>query len=317
MELGLGLPGRNSRPFDFVAVGEGGVDVISLVDRLPALDQKTSASTLHVLPGGQAATAAVGVARLGWRSRWIGTTGDDDWGRQLRHALQHDGVDVAAPCRSVAATRSAVVFVENASGRRAIVESRDSTLDSRADEISNELLCTGRIVLVDGTDMQLSLRAAKAARRAGLRTMVDLDRHHPSAMQLLAEIDIVILPVELVQDLSATSGPGEGVRSLAASLPQAALVVATLGEEGAVAWCRGEEVRVPAAAARVRDTTGAGDAFRAGFAARWLETADSGADVSDLLEYAALVAGLSCRKLGAQAGLPTAAEVAQARSGRV
>jgi sugar/nucleoside kinase (ribokinase family) len=94
-------------------------------------------------------------------------------------------------------------------------------------------------------------------------------------------------------------------------------VVATLGEEGAVAWCRGEEVRVTAAAARVRDTTGAGDAFRAGFAARWLETADAGADVSDLLEYAALVASLSCRELGAQAGLPTAAEVAQVRPGRV
>jgi len=91
--------------------------------------------------------------------------------------------------------------------------------------------------------------------------------------------------------------------------------VATLGEGGALGWCRGEEVRIPAYAVEVRDTTGAGDAFRAGFAARWLELGD--ADVLDLLEYAALVAGLSCRGLGAQAGLPTAAEVAQARAGRV
>jgi ribokinase len=67
----------------------------------------------------------------------------------------------------------------------------------------------------------------------------------------------------------------------------------------------------------VRDTTGAGDAFRAGFAARWLNTGDADADVLDLLEYAALVAGLSCRGLGAQAGLPTADEVARARSARV
>lgn len=317
MRLGLQLPEMSSRPFDFVAIGEGGIDVISLVDRVPAFDEKVSASGRHVLPGGQAATAAVGVARLGWRSRWIGATGNDAWGQQLRRALQHDGVDVVASCRSSATTRSAVVFVENASGRRAIVESRDSALDLDADEIPEEILFSGRIVLVDGTDMQMSLRTARAARRTGVRTMVDLDRSHPSAMQLLSEIDIVILPAALAQDISATDTPGKAIRSLAAALPQAVVVVATLGEDGALAWCQGEELRIAAAVSEVRDTTGAGDAFRAGFAARWLETAETGADVSDLLENAALVAALSCRQLGAQTGLPTAAEVARARSARV
>ena len=117
---------------------------------------------------------------------------------------QQEGVDVAAPVRPSAATRSAVVFVDRSSGRRAIVESRDSALDMGADEISADTLCSGRIILVDGTDMPLSLRAATAARRAGLRTMVDLDRRHPATMQLLSEIDVVILPEALVQDLTAT-----------------------------------------------------------------------------------------------------------------
>ena len=317
MRLGLRVPERRPGLFDFVAVGEGGIDVISLVDSLPAFDQKTSASGRHVMPGGQAATAAAGVARLGWRSRWIGVTGDDDWGRMLRRALQQDGVDVAASVRPAAATRSAVVFVDHASGRRAIVESRDSALDMAADEVAPETLCSGRIILVDGTDMQLSLRTATAARRAGRRTMVDLDRPHPATLQLLSEIDVVILPEALIHDLTATGASGKAVATLAAALPRAAVVVATLGEGGALGWCRGEEVRVPAYAVDVRDTTGAGDAFRAGFAARWLETGDADADVLDLLEYAALVAGLSCRGLGAQAGLPTADDVARARSARV
>jgi len=185
------------------------------------------------------------------------------------------------------------------------------------DEISPDTFCSGRIVLVDGTDMLMSLRTATAARRAGLRTMVDLDRRYPAAMELLSEIDVVILPETIVTDLTATGATGKALAGLAAALPRSAVVVATLGEGGAVAWCRGEEVRVPAIAVDVRDTTGAGDAFRAGFAARWLETGDAGAEVLDLLEYAALVAGLSCRGLGAQAGLPTAGEVARARSARV
>jgi len=96
MRLGLRVPEPRDGLFDFTAVGEGGIDVISLVDSLPAFDRKTSASGRHVLAGGQAATAAVGVARLGWRSRWIGAIGDDDWGHTLRGALQREGVDVAA-----------------------------------------------------------------------------------------------------------------------------------------------------------------------------------------------------------------------------
>ena len=317
MRLGLRVPERRAGLFDFAAIGEGGVDVISTVGDLPAFDRKTSASSRHVLPGGQAATAAAGVARLAWRSRWIGVTGDDDWGQMLRRTLVQQGVDVVAPVRLSAATRSAVVFVDRSSGRRAIVESRDSALDMGADEVSADTLCSARIILVDGTDMSLSLRAATAARRAGLRTMVDLDRRHPATMQLLSEIDVVILPEALAQDLTATDSGGRAVASLAAALPRAAIVVATLGDGGAVACCRGEQVQVPAYAVEVVDTTGAGDAFRAGFAARWLETADAEPEVSDLLEYAALVAGLSCRGLGAQSGLPTASEVAQARSRRV
>lgn len=147
--------------------------------------------------------------------------------------------------------------------------------------------------------------------------MVDLDRRHPAEMQLLSEIDVVILPEALVSDLTSTDATGRAAATLAAALPRAALVVATLGEGGAVGWCRGEEIRVPAYRVDVRDTTGAGDAFRAGVAARWLETGDADVDVLDLLEYAALVAALSCRALGAQAGLPSADEVARARSARV
>jgi sugar/nucleoside kinase (ribokinase family) len=311
------VPERRDGLFDFVAVGEGGVDVISMVDSLPGLDRKASASSRYVMAGGQAATAAAGVARLGWRSRWIGATGDDDWGRLLRRALEHEGVDAVAPVRPAVATRSAVVLVDRPSGRRAIVESRDPALDMADDEISSATLCSGRIILVDGTDMPLSLRAATTARHAGLRTMVDLDRLHPAAMQLLSEIDVVILPEGLVHELTATGSSGKAVAKLAAALPQASIVVATLGEGGVVGWCRGEEMHLPAFTVEVQDTTGAGDAFRAGFAARWLETGDADPDVSDLLEYAALVAGLSCRGLGAQSGLPTAADVARARSGRV
>jgi sugar/nucleoside kinase (ribokinase family) len=75
-----------------------------------------------------------------------------------------------------------------------------------------------------------------------------------------------------------------------------------------VARCRRVEFETPAAAVEVVDTTGAGDAFRGGFAAGWLHMG-AGAQVAALLEFASAVAALSCRAVGAQTSLPTRAEV--------
>ena len=59
---------------------------------------------------------------------------------------------------------------------------------------------------------------------------------------------------------------------------------------------------------KVVDTTGAGDAFRGGFVAAWLE-AGAAAEADELLRFANAVAALNCRGLGAQAGLPGTDEV--------
>ena len=60
---------------------------------------------------------------------------------------------------------------------------------------------------------------------------------------------------------------------------------------------------------QVRDTTGAGDAFRGGFAAGWLSLGGD-ASLEVLLRYATAVAALSCRNCGAQVALPTPGELA-------
>lgn len=317
MQFAVSLPEADTSAFDFVAVGEGGVDVVSIVDRLPLFDEKVTAINRRVLPGGQAASSAVGVARLGWRSRWIGAVGDDSWGRVLCNALERDGVLVSAPRRMSVATRSALILVQHSTGKRAVVESRDSALNVEADEFSHDDLGSGRVILVDGTDIELSLRAAAAAIRKGRRVIVDLDCEHPKAWELLNQIDVVVLPEPLVCGLTGFGSIGEALSKMERELPRAAAVVATMGDRGVLGRSSGSETHVPAFPVDVIDTTGAGDAFRAGFVARWLDTSASGAEFPDLLEYAALVAALACREVGAQAGLPTREQVSHARRAKV
>ena len=91
---------------------------------------------------------------------------------------------------------------------------------------------------------------------------------------------------------------------------QPALVCATLGQEGSLALVAGTEIHTPGFRVPVVDTTGAGDAFRGGFIARWLAGGDR-AHVEDVLTYANAVAALKCRALGARTAIPRRAEVEQ------
>ena len=125
-----------------------------------------------------------------------------------------------------------------------------------------------------------------------------------------------MLPESIVARLAGVPDLGRALRVIGAE-SGAAAVVATLGASGALAWCRDGEVRSPPHAATVVDSTGAGDAFRAGFAAAWLGTAGTDPDLADLLAGANLVAALSCRAVGAQEGLPQRWEVPARLTGGV
>jgi sugar/nucleoside kinase (ribokinase family) len=202
--------------------------------------------------------------------------------------------------------------VDEASEERSVLEYRDPQLTLAPGEIPDVVFTDTRILIVDAVDVQASITAAKAARAAGVRTLVDVDHAGAGVFDLLRHIDVVIVPEAAVASLAGGVSLGAGLAEIGRE-SSAAVVVATLGSDGALAWCAGREVIAPGRVVDVVDTTGAGDAFRAGFAASWLGRVSSSPNLSpelvDLLADANLVASLNCRLLGAQAGLPTAAEV--------
>jgi sugar/nucleoside kinase (ribokinase family) len=319
MKLGRTLRAPSSARFDFVAFGENSLDSVALSPSPIASARKIHLRSLVELPGGQAATAAVCCARLGWRSRYVGVVGDDAAGRRVRDAVSAEGVDMKVVTRIGGRTRRAIVIVDESSGDRVVLDDRDPALDLAPGEILESVFADARILLVDGSDPDQSIRAARTARAAGVRTLVDVDRAVARVADLLACIDVVILPGEVVEALSGVPGLGRGLARLAQETG-AAVVVATLGAGGALAWAGGREVSAragPRPDVRVVDTTGAGDAFRAGFAAAWLGRDGADPDLEDLLADANLVAGLNCRQLGAQTALPMRDEVSPWLRGRV
>ena len=308
MRLPLSLAPSGSRPIDFLAIGENSLDRVCVCSVFPLADTKQTIDRYLELPGGQAATAAVACARLGFRSAYIGVCGDDAAGRQVIDALIREKVDARVIVRGEAITRTAVILVDASSGRRAVLGVRGEGLSLDAAAIDDSVLSSTRILLVDGTNPRAAQRAAKAARAAGVRTLCDVDEPTPDVLALLKEIDVVIASSGFVGPATGCENLRTGVEALAGQSGATAVVV-TDGEKGISAWCNGEFATVPAHTVRAVDTTGAGDALRGGFAAAWLSAGAEEPDLLTLLQFASRVAALNCTQYGAQTGLPTLADL--------
>ena len=286
---------------DVVGYGENSIDFLAVTGAFPSPDTKVDLQTLEIRPGGQTATAVLAAARLGCRARYVGVFGDDAWAAEVRAALSAGGVDIVAVERAGVSTRAAVVLVD-AAGRRTVLERRDPRLAVNHGEIDGAVYQSSRILMLDATDVRESIRAATAARAAGTRVMVDVEKPVEGLEQLLELADVVIA--------SAGYSRSAAAKPAAAYMPAAAhkqVWITTLGAGGSVARYGDREIRTPARAVEVRDTTGAGDAFRGAFAARWAAGGD--VDLEDLLHYANTAGALACRALGAQGSLPTPGEV--------
>lgn len=254
-------------------------------------------------------------ARLGWRACYIGCFGDDDHGRLGRRSLEVAGVDVS-PCQVVsgAFNQFAVILVEQGSGERTIMWDRDPALTMSAEDVPRDAVTAGRILLVDCLETQAATTAARYAREAGMRTVVDVERVRPGIEDLLREIDVIIAAQEFPTELTGAS-LGAGLRQMADQFG-AAVVCVTLGAEGSLAVAQGREIRTPAFRVPVVDTTGAGDVFRGGFVSSWL-AGGSDVDLEDVLRFANATAGLKCRQLGAREGIPALAQVEELLTGQL
>jgi sulfofructose kinase len=287
-----------------VAIGLNATDTLIRVPRFPAFDSKTKILSSCVLPGGQAATAAVACHRWGLRTRYVGKIGDDAAGRLQREEFAREGVDVNLIEVPNCASQLAFIIVEQETGERTILWQRDDRLDLRADELPQHWIRDARLIHVDGHPCAPAAAAARWAREAGAIVAADLDNLYPGIEELLEHVDFMISSREFPERLL-------NVSDLLESLPEISrrfgcrLAAATLGRDGVLAWDGTQFHYCPAFRVDAVDTTGAGDVFHAGFAYALLR----GDPLPVILEFSCAAAGLNCTALGARGGIRPVAEI--------
>lgn len=228
-------------------------------------------------PGGAPANLAVSAARLGASTAFIGKVGKDSFGDFLKATLQENGVDTdAMVVDPVQHTTLAIVALDD-SGERHFSFYRDPSADVNLskEELPMALLSStrylhfGSVSLTAEPARSATLYAAAAAKAAG--AIISYDPNYRASLwssrelavermlEPLPMVDVLKVSDEELPLLTGTDDLEEGSKRLADK--GIALVLVTLGAEGAFYRFKGSCGRLPGVKCRVGDTNGAGDTF--------------------------------------------------------
>ena len=286
-------------------IGQTYIDVTFLADHIPTGDEKAVASEYAVSFGGNAVTAAFCCAKLAIKPDLL-TTGADDWlGRMFLDMAAKYGVDLHL--RKV--KKSSLSFVMPHDGKRAIVRCRD---DNYLHPFPLLDITGCRALHVDGHQPDAAMHYAQKCRNAGILTLLDGGAVRANTHDMLAFIDVAVVSERFCEQMGLPPEAtldylqGRGCK----------ICAVTLGEKGLL-WREAgghtqneEPFDIPAA--RIIDTSGAGDVFHGAYIFSYLN--DSKRSWHEHFQFAKAASGFKIQHLGNEAGLPALADIAAVQS---
>lgn len=236
------------------AIGDLLLDVIVRLDGPIAPDTDTYGRT-SIGAGGQAANVAAWAAALGGRGRFLGKRARDPAGRLVAEELGSRGVEIAGP--EVDRGTGTVVSLAAPDGSRSMLSDRGVAPDFAAEELEPAWLDGCDWLHVPGYSLVRYPLAAAASKAAELVERVSVDASSTAA---IGEVGPETFR-EAVRDL----GPNIVFANEAEAELLGPLDVETMVVKRGAAGCRVNGDEFAAVPTEVVDTTGAGDAFAAGF----------------------------------------------------
>ncbi|GJN29208.1 hypothetical protein PR202_gb17407 [Eleusine coracana subsp. coracana] len=325
---GGGAPGTRDSPH-VVCFGELLIDFVPTVNGVSLAE----APAFKKAPGGAPANVAVGIARLGGSSAFIGKVGDDEFGYMLSDILKQNNVNNEGLIFDAHA-RTALAFVTlRSDGEREFMFYRNPSADMLLEEKELDLdlirkakiFHYGSISLITEPSKTAHIAAAKAAKDAGVLVSYDPNLRLPlwpsakdardGILSIWETADVIKVSEEEVSFLTNGQDPYDDavVKKLIHS--NLKLLLVTEGPDGCRYYSKEFSGRVSGLKVTAVDTTGAGDAFLAGvlsqLATDFSLLEDEGR-LREALKFANACGALTVTERGAIPALPTRQQVLDA-----
>jgi ribokinase len=299
----------SDRDLRVVVLGEAAVDWVVEVEALPGRDSLALARSCRRFPGGSAANVAVGLARLGYRVAFVGQLGDDENGAFLREMFREAGVDTSGIVEIPGYETPACWVVVDGRGDHLIVALPRDVAGYRSVKLDLDRLLAAQGIYIGASHTEVAYGYAAAAKSSAIPVFYapggsSRQLRRANLEPIMACTEVLFVSRAEAAALAGLPMPEEAADQLLDTGPR--VVVETAGAEGAFVATHGRTWQVPAfPVTGRRDTTGAGDAFAAGFVAAFLR----GFNLVAAARVGSAAAALKISHLGARSGLPTWEEV--------
>ncbi len=290
-----------------VVVGSINMDLVTRAPQIPVPGQTLIGIDFTTTPGGKGANQAVGVARLGYPVHMVGMVGDDVFGQALLDTLNAAGVSTEAVARVPGHSGVASIVVAPGGHNIIVVVSgaNHKVTPEYVDQHEALIHSAGMVLCQLELPMATLSHTFALCAKAGVPVMLDPGPASPLSEKIWrqaawftpneVETDF-FLERKLEPETAARELLDRGLKGVVLKRGSEGVYVAAAG--GKSAWVRPFPVEAI-------DTVGAGDCFNAAFAVALME----GHDRWTAARFASAAAAVSVTRRGAQASMPTRAEV--------
>ncbi len=320
--------------FDVVGVGNAIVDVLAHADDDFLAGQGLTKGAMTLIDadrakelygrigpavecsGGSAANTIAALASLGGKGAFVGKVHDDQLGEVFRHDIRALGVAFDTPPDRDGPPTATCLILVTPDAQRTMQTFLGACVTLGPDDVDDGVIAAARVAYLEGylwdppLAKQALIKAATVAHDADRMVALSLsdpfcvDRHRAEFLELVDEhVDILFANEHEIMSLYQVGSFDESLQAVRGRCNIAAL---TRSEKGSVIVA-GDEVHVVDAepVARVVDTTGAGDAYAAGF----LFGVTAGRELAECARIGGIAAAEVIQHMGARPETPLAALV--------
>ena len=281
--------------YDILGIGNAIVDVVSATDNqflshydmhkgaMQLIDAAAADALYGAMPpgkessGGSAANSCAVAANLGARVAYIGKVADDQLGKVFRHDIKAVGVHFPTEPLAGGSPTARCLILVTPDGQRTMNTFLGACVTLDGSDVDADLVSSAKVTYLEGylfdppAAQAAFYKAAEAAHTAGRKVALSLsdafcvNRHRAAFRELVAgHVDILFaneVEITSLYELDTFEAAAEASRA------DVALAVLTRSEAGSIILSGDKTIEVSAQPTNVVDTTGAGDAYAAGFLA--------------------------------------------------